>query len=424
MRDDVLARPAARTRRRWPPRRGVTATRRSWRPPRRWSSSPGHGQSPDSSISWPPEIASRSACASSPSRRASTASIGSQALSMSIGSRPRAAHWRLVDRDISRQHPDACKVHDRLVSRRNDATRPPRGRDAPGNRQHQGGRSRAAAAYVSPEQAEGKPVDARSDVFSFGSVLYEMLTGQRPFTGDSSTTARMAVVSKPPAPPRSLRADVPLELERLVLRCLEKPREARPASGGELLERLRDVRAAARSRARPAGRPLAAARGRRTRGPRAPGRGDRLRVLLAEGIARALGAFGGDRPRSRGWPRRVATERPSFSPRGTSSAAGRRSSSGCGPRRPGLPGSAPSPRGRTSAGRTTPIPTGRGTPGADADRRAAGARLHPAALSSREARLRAAEHAAAGLSRSPGDSDLQGRRRQEWSGSQQAREGL
>ena len=99
------------------------------------------------------------------------------------------------------------------------------------------------AAYMSPEQAEGKPVDPRSDVFSFGSVLYEMLTGQRPFTGDSSTTARLAVVSKPPAPPRSLRADVPLELERLVLRCLEKPREARPASGGELLERLRGVRA-------------------------------------------------------------------------------------------------------------------------------------------------------------------------------------
>jgi tRNA A-37 threonylcarbamoyl transferase component Bud32/dienelactone hydrolase len=99
------------------------------------------------------------------------------------------------------------------------------------------------AAYMSPEQAEGKPVDARSDVFSFGSVLYEMLTGQRPFGGDSSITTRMAIVSKTPAPPRSLRADVPPTLERLVLRCLEKPRDARPASGSELLKELQDVRA-------------------------------------------------------------------------------------------------------------------------------------------------------------------------------------
>jgi len=118
------------------------------------------------------------------------------------------------------------------------------------------------AAYMSPEQAEGRPVDARSDVFSFGSVLYEMLTGQRPFAGNSSITTRMAIVSKTPAPPRALRADVPPALERLVLRCLEKAREARPASGVELLEEVRRVRAEVdrdrRRRAAPWRRPAVA----------------------------------------------------------------------------------------------------------------------------------------------------------------------
>src|SRR4029450_7843742 len=72
------------------------------------------------------------------------------------------------------------------------------------------------AAYMSPEQAGGRPGDARSDVFSFGSVLYEMLTGRRPFEGDSSITTRMAILGKAPAPPRSLRAERPPGLGRLL----------------------------------------------------------------------------------------------------------------------------------------------------------------------------------------------------------------
>ena len=78
------------------------------------------------------------------------------------------------------------------------------------------------AAYMSPEQAEGKPVDARSDIFSFGAVLYEMATGRRAFQGDSQAATMAAVLNKEPSPPRDTAPDVPAELERVVMRCLRK----------------------------------------------------------------------------------------------------------------------------------------------------------------------------------------------------------
>ena len=107
------------------------------------------------------------------------------------------------------------------------------------------------AAYMSPEQAEGHAVDRRTDIFSFGSVLYEMLTGRRAFHGDSQVTTRMAILGETPSPVRSFRKDVPADVERVVSCCLEKRREARYASGTELLEELRRVRErrAARQRA-------------------------------------------------------------------------------------------------------------------------------------------------------------------------------
>jgi Tol biopolymer transport system component/tRNA A-37 threonylcarbamoyl transferase component Bud32 len=74
-------------------------------------------------------------------------------------------------------------------------------------------------AYMSPEQAEGKKVDERGDIFSFGSVLYEMLTGRRTFRGDSNLSTLAAIIHKEPDP---LPADIPHDLARLVVRCLRK----------------------------------------------------------------------------------------------------------------------------------------------------------------------------------------------------------
>ena len=89
------------------------------------------------------------------------------------------------------------------------------------------------AAYMSPEQAEGKPADARSDVFSFGAVLYEMLSGRRAFEGESAISTMAAVLHKEPR-----RLDAPPALERVVMRCLEKQAARRFQSVAELREAL------------------------------------------------------------------------------------------------------------------------------------------------------------------------------------------
>jgi formylglycine-generating enzyme required for sulfatase activity/dienelactone hydrolase/predicted Ser/Thr protein kinase len=96
-------------------------------------------------------------------------------------------------------------------------------------------------AYMSPEQAEGKPIDARSDVFSFGSVLYEMLTRRRAFQGESTSSTISAILRDTPRAVRKVRADLPAALERIVNCCLEKNRDARYASGGELWKELAAV---------------------------------------------------------------------------------------------------------------------------------------------------------------------------------------
>jgi serine/threonine protein kinase len=77
-------------------------------------------------------------------------------------------------------------------------------------------------AYMSPEQAEGKPVDARSDLFAFGSLLYEMVTGQRAFHGDSKLSTLSAILKEDPKPVSAMVADAPRDLEKIITRCLRK----------------------------------------------------------------------------------------------------------------------------------------------------------------------------------------------------------
>jgi eukaryotic-like serine/threonine-protein kinase len=90
------------------------------------------------------------------------------------------------------------------------------------------------AAYMSPEQAGGLDVDARSDIFSFGALLYKMLAGEQAFQGESNLSVISSVRSGTPPPLRALRPDIPAALERIVRRCLEKDRNDRYLSATEL----------------------------------------------------------------------------------------------------------------------------------------------------------------------------------------------
>ena len=89
------------------------------------------------------------------------------------------------------------------------------------------GTIRGTAAYMSPEQAEGKQVDARSDIFSFGSMLYEMLTGQLAFGGDTKASTIAALLKEEPKPITEVLDGLPREVERVIARCLRKEPERR-----------------------------------------------------------------------------------------------------------------------------------------------------------------------------------------------------
>jgi Tol biopolymer transport system component/predicted Ser/Thr protein kinase len=104
------------------------------------------------------------------------------------------------------------------------------------------GKILGTVSYMSPEQAEGKPLDHRSDIFSFGVVFYEMATGRRPFVGETAVSTISSILRDTPPPPQQLNAALPAQLGRIVRRCLAKEPDRRYQSTDDLRNELLELK--------------------------------------------------------------------------------------------------------------------------------------------------------------------------------------
>ena len=124
-------------------------------------------------------------------------------------------------------------------------------------------------SYMSPEQARGQQVDARSDLFSFGTTLYEMLTGKLPFEGKTATDLLSAIIRDEPEPPSQVNAEVPVRFDEIIEKCLEKDPRDRYQHSDELavdLRKLKRITDSGVQTVRTPGGPVAASRGGRRAG--------------------------------------------------------------------------------------------------------------------------------------------------------------